>query len=310
MRVLVTGATGCIGRRLVPFLRRQGHEVVRGVRRPQTADDRRCDLDDEASLRPALAGCDAAIYLVHGLARGAGYGAWETQVAAAFARACVDAGVRRIAYLGGVLPEGVPSPHLQARAATGAALRVAGVDVVELRAGMIVAADSASFVLARDIAARLPIALRPPWLRARQRPVAIDDVVAAIDLALTITPGIYACPGPEVFGGDEILAVLARLLGRQLRFRDVSWADHSLAARALTRLSDAPADVVAQLVLGMTADLVGDDPDVFAQGPTHARLTFVDAARRALAEQMTMARPSLTSRWWEGAMRRLAGPAR
>jgi uncharacterized protein YbjT (DUF2867 family) len=310
MRVLVTGATGCIGRRLVPFLRAQGHDVVRGVRRPQAADDRRFDLDDDATLRPALAGCDAAVYLVHGLARGAGYGAWETRVAGAFARACVDVGVGRIVYLGGVLPSGTPSPHLRARAATGVALRLPGVDVVELRAGMIVAADSASFVLARDIAARLPVALRPPWLKARQRPVAIDDVVAAIELALTIRPGIYACPGPEALGGDEVLAVLARLQGRQLQFRDVSWADHALAARALAWLSDAPADVVAELVLGMTGDLVGDDPDIFALRPTHQRWRFIEAARRALAEQARVARPTLPSRLWEGAMRRLAGPAR
>lgn len=310
MRVLVTGATGCIGRRLVPFLRGQGHEVLRGVRRPQGPDDRRCDLDDDASLRPTLAGCDAAVYLVHGLARGAGYGDWEAHVAASFARACVDVGVPRVVYLGGVLPEGTPSPHLQARAATGAALRHAGVDVVELRAGMVVAADSASFVLARDIAARLPVVLRPPWLRARQRPIAIDDVVVAIDAALVAPPGIYGCPGPEVLGGDEVLAELARLQGRSLSFRDVSWADHALAARALTHLSDAPADVVAELVLGMTGNLVGDDRDIFALRPSHQRLRFIDAARRALVEHHASARHSPTSRLWERAMRLVAGPAR
>jgi uncharacterized protein YbjT (DUF2867 family) len=309
MRVLVTGATGCIGRRLVPYLRGQGHGVIRGVRRPQAGADRRCDLDDEASLRPALADCDAAVYLVHGLARGVGYGDWETRVAAAFARACVDVGVKRLVYLGGVMPAGVPSRHLRARAATGAALGVPGIELVELRAGMIVAADSASFVLARDIAARLPLVLRPPWLRSRQRPVAIDDVVVAIEAALEAPPGIYGCPGPEVLGGDEVLAALARLQGRALSFRDVSWADHALAARALTRLSDAPADVVAELVLGMTGDLIGDEPDLFTQRPSHRRLDFVTAARRALQEQAVGGSPARTVRLWEAMMRR-ARPAR
>ena len=152
MRVLVTGATGCIGRRLVPFLRGRGHEVVRGVRRPTEVGDRRLDLDEPATLAPAVAGVEAAFYLVHGLARGPAYAAWEADVAARFARACRDAGVARIVYLGGVMPAAGASTHLAARAATGAALRSAGVAVVELRAGMIVASDSASFVLARDIA--------------------------------------------------------------------------------------------------------------------------------------------------------------
>jgi len=311
MEVLVAGATGCIGRRLVPFLRGQGHRVWRGVRRPGTPDDRRVDLDDVASLVPALTGCDAAIYLVHGLHRGAGYGAWEVRVAADFARACAAAGVGRIVYLGGVMPPGVASPHLQARAATGEALRGAGVDVVELRAGMVVAADSASFVLARDIAARAPLVLRPPWLRARQRPVAVDDVLAAIGRALDVAPGVWGCPGPDVLAGDEVLAVLGRLQGRRLRFRDVSWLDHGFAARALGRVTDAPADVVAELVLGMTADLLDDGPDLFAtMMPGHARQPFAMAARLALQERVRTTPRSPAARLWERAVGRLAGPDR
>ena len=310
MEVLVTGATGCIGRRLVPFLRGHGHRVWRGVRRPIGVDDRRFDLDDSTSLEPALRGCDAAIYLVHGLHRGAGYGAWEVGVAGEFARACAATGVRRIVYLGGVLPPGVPSPHLQARAATGEALRSAGVDVVELRAGMIVAADSASFVLARDISARTPVVLRPPWLRARQRPVAIDDVLAAIGCALDVAPGVWNCPGPDVVAGDEVLAVLARLQGRRLHFRDVSWLDHHIAARAMGHLTDAPADVVAELVLGMTADLLDVGPDIFSEMPGHRRRPFAEAARLALQEQATMTSRSPAARLWERAVGQLTRPAR
>ena len=310
MKILVAGATGCIGRRLVPFLRGQGHRVWRGVRRPCGTDDRHLDLDDITSLEPALRGCDAAVYLVHGLHRGAGYGAWEVDVAGEFAQASAATGVRRIVYLGGVLPPGMPSPHLQARAATGETLRGAGVDVIELRAGMIVAADSASFVLARDISARTPVVLRPPWLRARQRPVAIDDVLAAIDCALDVTPGVWSCPGPDVVAGDEVLAVLARLQGRRLRFRDVSWLDHRFAARAMRRVTDAPADVVAELVLGMTADLLDGGPDIFLAMPAHRRRSFAEAARLALVEQASTMQRSPITRLWEHAMGRLTRPER
>jgi uncharacterized protein YbjT (DUF2867 family) len=301
VRVLVTGATGCIGRRLVPFLRGRGHEVVRGVRRPTEVGDRRLDLDEPATLAPAVAGVEAAFYLVHGLARGPAYAAWEADVAARFARACRDAGVARIVYLGGVMPAAGASTHLAARAATGAALRSAGVAVVELRAGMIVASDSASFVLARDIAARLPIILRPPWLRSRQRPVAIVDVVAALERALTIEPDVYGCPGPGVLGGDETLAVLGALLGRRLRFVDVPAADHHVVASLLGQITDAQPDVVAELVPGMTGDLLGDDDDgVFALLPGHVRQPFALAARLALRE----AAPVATPVWaWERLLR-------
>lgn len=305
MRILVTGATGCIGRRLVPFLRGRGHDVIGGVRRPLGPGDRRVDLDDVTTLAPALAGCAAAVYLVHGLARGDAYAAWEQRVATSFSRVCREVGVPRIVYLGGVQPLAGASPHLRARAETGAALRSAGVDVVELRAGMIVASDSASFVLARDIAARLPIIVRPPWLRSRQRPVAVVDVIAALERGLTADAGVHGCPGPEVLGGDETLAILGRLQGRTLRFVDVPWADHHLVAAALSRVSDANADVVAELVPGMTGDLLGDDGDgVFALMPGHLRQPFERAAQLALREGSSA---SLSAWAWERLLRAAGG---
>lgn len=302
VKVLVTGATGCIGRQLVPYLRGRGHQVVRGVRRPITDADRRLDLDDDASLVAALAGCDAAVYLVHGLARGDGYAAWEQSVATSFAKACQAAGVGRVVYLGGVQPALAASAHLQARAATGEALRsVAGVDVVELRAGMIVAADSASFILARDVAARLPVLLCPPWLRSRQRPVAIVDVLAALEQALVATPGVYACPGPETLSGDETLEVLGRLVGRRLQAWAIPSVDHRLVALALGRITDAPSDVVTELVQGMTGDLIGaGDPDIFDTMPGHVRQPFAHAARAALR---AAASPSTPAWLWERLVR-------
>jgi uncharacterized protein YbjT (DUF2867 family) len=302
MTVCVVGSTGCVGRTLVPFLQGRGHRVRRGMRRPDGgADAVVLDLDDEATLRPALAGCDRAVFLVHGLARGAGYDVWESRTATAFAHACSDVGVRRIVYVGGVVPttpastvvgrSGLVSQHLQSRVRTGALLRSEAMDVevVELRAGMIVAADSASFVLARDLAARLPVIVRPPWLRSRQRPVALTDVCAAIDHALGgvagvhgVAPGIYTCAGPDTVGGDEVLVALGRLQGLRSRIVDVPAVSHGLVAGVLGRFTRASGDVVRELVMGMTDDLLGTDPDIFDTMPGHRRLSFDEAARRAL----------------------------
>ena len=250
------------------------------------------DLDDEASLRPALSGCDSAVFLVHGLARGAGYGVWESRTASSFARACSDVGVRRLVYLGGVMPSSpsaTTSAHLQSRARTGAILRseADGVDVFELRAGMIVAADSASFVLARDLAARLPIMVRPPWLRFRQRPVALVDVCAAIGHALAggVAAGIWTCAGPSIVGGDELLIALGRLQGCSSRIVDVPLVPHGLVAHVLGGLTRASTDVVQELVMGMTADLLGDDPDIFDTMRGHQRVPFEMAVQWALRDE-------------------------
>lgn len=295
MTVCVVGANGCVGRALVPALRARGQQVRRGMRRLDgDADAVVIDLDDEASLRPALSGCDSAVFLVHGLARGAGYGAWESRTASSFARACSDVGVRRLVYLGGVMPSSpsaTTSPHLQSRARTGAILRseAHGVDVVELRAGMIIAADSASFVLARDLAARLPIMVRPPWLRFRQRPVALVDVCAAIGHAVAgagdVAAGTWTCAGPSIVGGDELLLTLGRLQGCRSRLVDVPFVPQGMVARVLGGLTRASTDVVQELVMGMTADLLGDDPDIFDTMPDHQRVPFETAVRQALRDE-------------------------
>jgi uncharacterized protein YbjT (DUF2867 family) len=293
MTVCVVGSNGCVGRALVPALRARGQLVRRGMRKPDGGSDAVVlDLDDEASLRPALAGCDAAVFLVHGLARGAGYGAWESRTASSFARACSDVGVRRIVYLGGVMPSSpsaTTSEHLQSRARTGAMLRseAHGVDVVELRAGMIIAADSASFVLARDLAARLPVMVRPPWLRFRQRPVALVDVCAAIGHVVVggVAAGTWTCAGPSIVGGDELLLTLGRLQGCRSRLVDVPFVPQGMVARVLGGLTRASTDVVQELVMGMTADLLGDDPDIFDTMAGYQRVPFETAVRWALRDE-------------------------
>jgi len=293
MTVCVVGSTGCVGRALAPALRAQGHQVRRGMRKPDGGPDAVVlDLDDEASLRPALSGCESAVFLVHGLARGAGYGAWESQTASSFARACSEVGVRRLVYLGGVVPSSpsaTTSVHLQSRARTGAILRreARDVDVVELRAGMIIAADSASFVLARDLAARLPMLVRPSWLRFRQRPVALVDVCAAIGHAVAgeVAAGTWTCAGPSIVGGDELLRTLGRLQGCRSRIVDVPLVPQGMVARVLGSITRAPTDVVQELVMGMTADLLGDDPDIFDTMPGYHRVPFETAVRWALRDE-------------------------
>src|SRR5690606_17744998 len=138
----------------------------------------RLDVEDPASTKAALDGCDAAFYLVHGMGRGVDYPEREARSARNFARAAADRGVRRIVYLGGMLPaDGPPSRHLASRERTGEILRSGRVSTIEARAAMIIGKGSASWMMVEDLARRLPAMLLPRWLKNCSYPIAIDDVI-------------------------------------------------------------------------------------------------------------------------------------
>ena len=143
-----------------------------------------------ASCARALDGCGAALYLVHGIGEGPDrhYQGRERAAASTFAQAAAQAGVGRIVYLGGVAPPRGHggSEHLRSRLDVGEALRAGRVQTIELRASMIVGFGSLSWLIVRDLAARLPVMVLPRWLKSRTQPVAIDDVVIALVRALDL----------------------------------------------------------------------------------------------------------------------------
>ena len=173
MRVLLTGATGFVGRHLYPALLAAGCRVrcaTRNVGQARRAHPDRewvhFDVERPDIVRAALEGCDAAFYLIHGMGQGADYPEREARSADNFVRAAEASGVRRIVYLGGVAPSGArASKHLASRHRTGELLRAGAVSVIELRAAMIIGAGSASWTMVRDLAARLPAMVLPSWLR-------------------------------------------------------------------------------------------------------------------------------------------------
>lgn len=168
-RVLVTGATGFVGRALVPALRSAGYDVVAASRRQvRTADGglgvewRQCDLLRPESLTAAFAGVQVAFYLVHSMGGGrADYSELERRSARAFADAAAKAGLDRIVYLGGPAPLGHASEHLSSRLQVGEILRAGAVQAVELRASMVIGTGSASWQIVRDLALRLPFMVLP-----------------------------------------------------------------------------------------------------------------------------------------------------
>lgn len=295
-RVLLTGATGFVGGALHPALVAAGwdvrcltRDVARASRMHPTHRWVPGDAGDQAAMSRALSGCDAAFYLVHGMASGGGsLRAREVRQAESFARAASSAGVRRVVYLGGVVPEGAPaSEHLDSRRAVGAALRAGSVTTVELRASMIVGHGSLSWIIVRDLAARLPVMVLPRWLTSRTEPVAIDDVVSALRGALELPLAASACfdlPGPEALSGREILDRTAAALGlRRPRMVEVPFLTPRISSWWVRLVTRAEWSVAREVVLGLTHDLLARDAQFWSRIGHASRLGFDEAARRAVA---------------------------
>jgi uncharacterized protein YbjT (DUF2867 family) len=295
MRVLVCGATGFVGRALIPALLQRGHHV-RACARHVPANDAsrpnlenvRCDLLDEEALAAVLAGREAAYYLVHSLGSGANYRDLDRRAAQVFTAAAAAAGVRRIVYLGGVEPSGRPSEHLASRLEVGRILRGGSVPTLELRAAMIVGAGSASWQIVRDLALRLPAMVLPAWLRSRLCPIAIDDVVQALVDALEVPApesAVYDIPGPDTLTGKQILESIAALEGRRVVTLSLPWLTPKLSALWLKLVTRANFSLARELVLGLTDDLLPRDRRYWDLTGHPPRLSFEAAARAAIQRE-------------------------
>jgi len=294
-RVLLTGATGFVGSHLHPALVRAGFDVVGASRDPARAKRRfpgrefcRCELSDRPSIAAALATADAAVYLVHGMAAGDGdYESAERRMAADFLAAAEHAGLSRIVYLGGMRPTGQPSKHLRSRLATGEILRGGSVSTIELQASMIIGRGSESWLIVRDLAMRLPAMVLPRWMRHRSQPVAIDDVAAALTRAITLThegSAAYPLPGPEVLSGRETLERVARLRGIRPVIVEIPLLTPHLSSYWIQLVTRADKHLAAELVEGLTSDLVAPDRGFWALMPDYELTPFDRAAEQALAD--------------------------
>src|SRR6476660_1356126 len=180
-RILVTGATGFIGHRLVAALDEQGHEVRAMTRRPASYDGPgepvAGDVHDADSLVEPLAGVEIAYYLVHSL-DDADFERKDAEAARAFATAAAKQGVRQIIYLGGLGEEGSDmSAHLRSRREVEELLGETGVPVTVLRAAIVIGPGGISWEITRQLAERLPVMLTPRWVETRVQPIAVRDVI-------------------------------------------------------------------------------------------------------------------------------------
>jgi uncharacterized protein YbjT (DUF2867 family) len=247
-------------------------------------------VSDTDSVAATLSGCEAAFYLVHSMGEGdPDYRQKEVDAARRFAEAAAQAGVKRLIYLGGVAPQKNASEHLKSRLEVGEALRNGPVPTVELRASMIIGHGSLSWLIVRDLAARLPVMALPRWLNSRTQPVGIADVVAALRGGLMLPLPVsawYDIPGPETLTGREILERTASALGLRRPWAvQVPALAPWLSSYWVLFVTRAQWSVAREVVVGLTEDLVAEDA-AYWQLIRHARRqSFAEAARLALAAE-------------------------
>jgi uncharacterized protein YbjT (DUF2867 family) len=320
---LVTGATGYIGGRLAPRLLEAGHRVRCLSRYPQRLRDvpwaRRAevvpgDLLEPGELRAALDGVEVAYYLVHSLGSPS-FEETDRRAAANFAAAARAAGVRRIVYLGGPLPEGGPasrhsrpSPHLRSRAEVGEILLAAGVPTVVLRAAVIIGSGSASFEMLRYLTERLPVMVTPRWVGNRIQPIAVRDVLRYLvewaDVPDTVHRA-FDIGGPDVLTYREMMLRYARIAGLPPRLiLPVRPLTPRLSALWVGLVTPVPGAIARPLVESLVHEAVATEHDIAAYVPDPPQgLTGFDAAvRLALAQTATA---GVETRWstsaWTGA---------
>jgi uncharacterized protein YbjT (DUF2867 family) len=217
MKVLVTGATGYVGGRLVPKLIQRGHTVRVIARDRHRLDDVpwRDDVDivegdllDPQAVARAVEGQDVVYYLVHSMSSSGDFEKIERTVASTMAQAAREAGVSRIVYLGGLHPEGPLSRHLGSRKEVGDILLASGVPTIALQAGVIIGSGSASFEMIRHLTEVLPYMPAPKWVRNFIQPIAVRDVlhylVASSELPASINRA-FDIGGPDVFRYGQLM---------------------------------------------------------------------------------------------------------
>ena len=290
-RILLTGATGYIGGRLLQALEDGGQTVRCVARQPArvsaslaTTEVVAGDCLDEASLDRAFADVQSAYYLVHSMAAGADFAALDRRAAANFGRAAARAGVRRIIYLGGLADDsGVLSSHLRSRAETGDVLRAAGVPTIELRASVVIGAGSLSFQMIQALVERLPVMVCPRWVSTLTQPIAVDDVLAYLAAALDLPEGghrTFEIGGPEVVSYGDMMREYGRIRGLRRLLLPVPVLTPHLSGLWLALVTPAQARVGRSLVEGLRNPSVVRNSaarDAFSITPMPLRVSFENA---------------------------------
>jgi uncharacterized protein YbjT (DUF2867 family) len=313
--ILLTGATGYVGGRLLHRLEAEGRAVRCLVRRPTqlrasvapTTEIVAGDVTDRDSLERALAGVSAAYYLVHSMGAREDFEQRDRLAAEMFAKAAAAAGVRRIVYLGGLGDARADlSAHLRSRHEVGRILARSGVPTVELRASIVVGSGSLSFELIRALVERLPAMITPRWVEVLAQPIAIEDVLAYLLASLEIPlpeSRVYEIGGPDRVSYGELMREYARQRGLRRFAISVPVLTPRLSSLWLRLVTPIYAEVGRKLIDSIRHPTLVHDDSALRDFPIRP-LGVRDAIARALANEDQ----ALTETRWSDAFSAAADP--
>lgn len=275
MRILLTGATGYIGKRLLPILVEAGHEVICCVRDtgrfnpPASLRSKitviQLDLLNRASLERIPKNIDGAYYLVHSMSTSADYQQMELDSAVNFREAMQDTSVEHVVYLSGIVNESELSTHLASRKNVELELQKGAYNFTALRAGIIIGSGSASFEIIRDLVEKLPIMITPKWLNTRCQPIGITDVITFLFRTM-LNPETYNrdfdIGGPDVLSYKEMLLEFGRMRNLARRIYTVPVMTPRLSSYWLYFVTSTSYNLAVALVNSMKIEVICRNNDL------------------------------------------------
>lgn len=296
--VLVTGATGYIGGRLIPELLAAGFRVRVMARQPRHLADREWfdqveivygDAAFKESLASALSGVGVAYYLIHSMGAGAAFASLDRVNAENFAEAARINRVGRIIYLGGLYPqEENLSPHLKSRKEVGEILLASGVPTTVLRAAVIIGSGSLSFEMLRYLTERLPIMVTPHWVDSKIQPIAVRDVLRYLVMSASMSPDInqgFDIGGPNVLTYREMMVEYAKIAGlKSRRIVSLPFMTPSLSSHWVGLITPVPKKIARPLMESLVNEVICKDCEIsrFIPDPEDGLTDFRQAVELAL----------------------------